>query len=178
MEVDLIRRETLEAWDWLESIVQDVTEEEANWWPDGVANSIGCTYVHIVINTDVEINRLLYGRDPLIESRWHGKAGTGVSYDSDRFDDTWARGVRVEWKLLREYGRAVHQWLSESLVDLKEEHLDLPVDMTRSGLGIWKGRDLYRLHGWNHVRMHGGEIACVKGLQGSKGYVGGVDALS
>jgi hypothetical protein len=50
--------------------------------------------------------------------------------------------------------------------------------MRRSGLGMWTGRDIYRLHGWNHVRMHGGEIACLKGLQGAKGYTRGMDALS
>ncbi len=38
--------------------------------------------------------------------------------------------------------------------------------MTRVGLGIWAGRDLYELHGINHVYIHGGEIAVLKGLHG------------
>ena len=33
-----------------------------------------------------------------------------------------------------------------------------------------KGVDFIALHGWTHVRMHGGEIACLKGLQGGEGY--------
>ncbi len=37
-------------------------------------------------------------------------------------------------------------------------------------LGIWKGIDIHSLHGWNHIKMHGGEIACLKGLQGIEGY--------
>jgi hypothetical protein len=177
METEFIRKEVIAAWDWLESIVRDVTEEQANWWPPGNANSIGITYVHIVINTDVEVGRMVYGRDPLIETRWKGQAGTGIDYDLERFDDTWKRGALVDWGVLRGYGRAVHEMLAGTLDSLTAEVLERPVDMTRSGLGIWTARDIYRLHGWNHVRMHGGEIACLKGLQGSQGYVGGVDTL-
>lgn len=164
------------AWDWLETTVSDVTDEQANWWPSGTANSIGATYLHVVINPDVEINRLLHGNVPIIESGWHGDVGQSVSYDPDRFDD-WNRGVTVQWERLHAYGRAVHTWLVDSLDELTEGDLDRPVDMTRSGLGIWKGHDLYILHGFSHVYMHGGEIACLKGLQGAKGYLGGLDAL-
>ena len=57
-----------------------------------------------------------------------------------------------------------------SLDDLTESRLNMPVDMTRSGLGMWEGRDLYELHGSNHPHIHGGEIACLKGLQGSIGW--------
>jgi hypothetical protein len=176
VEAEFIRREVAEAWAWLESVVRDVSDEEANWWPAGTANSIGSTYVHVVINTDVEINRMLYGRAPLIEARWNGEAGTGIPYDADQFDKTWVRGARVDWPLLRDYGRSVHEWLLTSANELTDEHLSWPVDMTRSGLGVWTGRDIYRLHGWNHVRMHGGEIACLKGLQGATGYVSRSDA--
>ena len=38
------------------------------------------------------------------------------------------------------------------------------------------GMDVFDLHCNKHIRMHGGEIACVKGLQGARGYLGGVDA--
>jgi hypothetical protein len=63
-----------------------------------------------------------------------------------------------------------------SLHSLTEQDLARPVDMTRAGLGMWTGWDLYALHGWRHVYLHGGEIACLKGLQGAKGYVAGFDA--
>ena len=38
----------------------------------------------------------------------------------------------------------------------------MPVDMTRAGLGMWQGRDLFELHGFEHPQMHGGEIAVLK----------------
>jgi hypothetical protein len=57
-----------------------------------------------------------------------------------------------------------------SLDALRDEQLDLPVDMTRAGLGMWQGRDLYELHGFAHPHIHGGEIALLKGLQGGIGW--------
>ena len=65
--LDFLRGQVRAAWDWLETTVSDVTDEQANLWPPGTANSIGASYVHMVINPDVEINRLLYGQVPIIE---------------------------------------------------------------------------------------------------------------
>ena len=89
-----------------EETVADVTAEQANWWPPGTANSIGATYLHVVINTDVEMNRLIHRREPLVESKWNGDVGQGFAYYPDRFD-RWVRHAAVEWDVLRDYGRAV-----------------------------------------------------------------------
>ena len=173
--VDFLRQQVRRAWDWLETTVSDVTDEQANWWPPGTANSIGAGYLHTVINPDVEINRLLFGRVPIIERDWGGDVGQGTRYDPDRFDQ-WTRGMHVQWDRLHSYGRAVHSWLVGSLDELTEPDLARPVDMSRAGLGMWTGLDLYVLHGFSHIYQHGGEIACLKGLQGATGYLGGVDA--
>jgi hypothetical protein len=168
-EIDIVRSRSAKAWDWLEETVQDVSPAEANWWPPGTANSIGATYLHIVINTDVEINRLLLGRVPLVEAQWHGEVGQGGTYDPERFD-RWVRHRNVDWAVLRAYGRAVHAAFIGSLAAIGDGDLDAPVDMTRAGLGIWQGRDLLWLHGFEHVHIHGGEIACLKGMQGGIGW--------
>ena len=34
-------------------------------------------------------------------------------------------------------------------------------------LGMWTGLNIYILHGYDHPKLHGGEIACLKGLQGA-----------
>lgn len=77
----------------------------------------------------------------------------------------------MSWDRLRDYGRAVHAAFVESLDELSEEHLAMPVDMTRAGLGMWEGRDLLQLHGVDHPRIHGGEIACLKGMLGGVGWI-------
>jgi hypothetical protein len=168
-EIDLLRRRSTKAWGWFEETVSTVTAEQANWWPPGTANSIGATYLHVVINTDVEINRLIHRSEPLVESRWGGNVGQGVPYEPDRFD-RWVRHVPVDWGVLREYGRAVHTAFVDALDNLTDEQLDQSVDMRRAGLGIWQGRDLYQLHGCDHPHIHGGEIAVLKGIQGGIGW--------
>jgi hypothetical protein len=57
-----------------------------------------------------------------------------------------------------------------SLDELSEGHLEMSVDMTRVGLGVWAGRGMVELHGIDHPRIHGGEIACLKGLQEGVGW--------
>ncbi len=168
-EVDVLRRQSTKSWGWFEDTVSDVTTEQANWWPPGTANSIGATYLHVVINADVEVNRLIHHGEPLVE-QWGGNVGQPLEYDPDRFD-RWVRHGPVEWGLLRRYGRAVHASVLASLDGLTEAQLDMPVDMTRAGLGMWQGRDLFDLHGYSHPQQHGGEIAVLKGLQGGVGHI-------
>jgi hypothetical protein len=59
----------------------------------------------------------------------------------------------------------VESWLER----LTPELLAREVDMTPFGLGIWTGLDIYNLH-VHHPRIHGGEIACIKGLLGASGW--------
>ena len=173
-EVELIRDRTRRAWDWLEMVVGDVSPERANWIPPGTANSIAAGYLHILINTDVEIRRIMYGREPLVERDWRGDVGQGVPYDPPQFDAWPPRDTQMDWSRLRAYGRAVHEWLlGEAVPALTAADLALPVDMTRSGLGIWTGRELWCLHGFDHPRIHGGEIAALKGMQAGRGYTTG-----
>lgn len=141
----------------------------ANWWPPGTANSIGATYLHVVINTDVEIRRLILDREPLVETVFGGEVGQPGPYLPDQFD-RWLLHADVDWVRLRQYGQAVHADLDAWLDELTIAHLEKPVDMTRADLGIWEGRELIDLHGSHHVRIHGGEIAVLKGLQGGAGW--------
>lgn len=167
-EVDVLRRQSAKSWSWFEDTVDDVTAELANWWPPGTANSIGATYLHVVINADVEINRLIHHRDPLVE-QWDGAVGQPLPYDPERFD-RWVRHGPVDWTVLRRYGREVHASVLQTVDRMTEARLEVPVDMTRAGLGMWQGRDLIELHGVVHPSQHGGEIAVLKGLQGRVGH--------
>jgi hypothetical protein len=168
-EVDVLRRQSLKSWRWLEDTVNGVAAEQANWWPPGTANSIGATYLHVVINADVEINRLILQREPLVE-QWSGEVGQPLPYNSQRFD-RWVRRGPVEWEMLRRYGRAVGALVLETVERITEAQLDMPVDMRRAGLGMWQARELIELHGVEHPMQHGAEIAVLKGLQGAVGHL-------
>ena len=77
-ELELLVSRSTRAWAWLEDTVLDVAPEQANWWPPGTANSIAATYLHVVLNTDVEINRLALDRPPLIEGPLERRRGPGL----------------------------------------------------------------------------------------------------
>ena len=149
-EADLIRRRSNKAWDWLEDTVTDVSAEQAKWWPPGTANSIGSTYLHVVINTDVEINRLLTGREPLIEPQWVETWGKAYAATPS--------GLTVGFATATAIGRrrgttGVRCTLASSDRSTSSPWINCakPVDMTPVGLGTWPGRDVYHLHGIEHV---------------------------
>ena len=93
--------------------MHDVTADQANWWPPGTANSIGATYLHVVINTDVEINGCCWVRHLSSRVMARGRRPERP-YDPEHFD-RWDRHVAVDWEKLRAYGRAVHVAFVESL---------------------------------------------------------------
>lgn len=168
--LDELRYEAKSSYDWLEAIVSDVSDEQANWRPPGRANTIALTYFHIVGNADEDLNEHLFQRPQLSDGAWRGRTGVGTG------PSAWAAGERVDWTALREYGRAMHAFVLETLDSLTEADLQRRVSMGSEVLGIWEGIEVIRLTVGRHIWMHGGEIACLKGLQGAKGYLSGKDA--
>lgn len=62
--IELLRGQTKKAWEWLETTIDDVTEEQANWQPSGTANPIGANYAHLLITADAGFNTQLLGGMP------------------------------------------------------------------------------------------------------------------
>jgi hypothetical protein len=170
--IEFLRTQAEASQDWLESVVVDVSTEQANWRPPGIANTIAATYAHTVINCDVDLNRHLLGRTPLVDREWGSDPGLGRKY-SDFLE--WA-GLEVDWPVLRRYGEAVRGVVVDVVGTLSAEDLARRVDWSGYGLGVWTGLEVVDLTVCRHVYMHGGEIACLKGLQGSRGYTQGLDA--
>ncbi len=167
--VDLLRYQIKETYAWLEMTLSDITGEQANWQPPGVANPIGATYAHLVITADAGFNSQLHGSMPIMATQFKGQVGLSQMPHAAGGWRDWGRLV-VDWEALREYGRAVETCIDGYLDSLCASELALRVDMTAHDLGIWKGIDIYNLHGISHPRLHGGEIACLKGLQGRPGW--------
>ena len=160
----LLRFQIRECYAWLEMTLSDITEEQANWQPPGIANPIGATYAHLMITADAGFNSQLHGGMPIMATEFAGQIGLSEMPHAAGGWHDWSR-LRVDWALLRRYGRAVGECLERYLNGLSEEELQLRVDMSAHGLGVWKGLDIYNLHGISHPRLHGCEIACLKGLQ-------------
>lgn len=167
--IELLRWQTRKAYEWLEETISDITQEQANWQPAGTANPIGANYAHVMITADAGFNTQLFGGMPIMATKFKGQIGLSEMPHAAGGWHDWSR-LRVDWHRLRDYGRAVRECVERHVDSLTPEGLERRVDMTAHGLGIWKGLDIVDLHGQHHVRIHGGEIACLKGLQGGQGY--------
>jgi hypothetical protein len=164
-----LRWEARASYEWLDSIVSDISPQQATWQPPGRANTIASTYAHIVRNADEDLNQRFLRRPLLSDGPWRGRTGLPPG------PCEWDPGVSIDWLALREYGRAIADFVVETVDSLTEEDLRRTVDLSTPDRAVWLGIDIVRLTVGRHVSMHGGEIACLKGLQGAKGYLRGLD---
>ena len=79
--------------------------------------------------------------------------------------------MHIDLNALRAYAQATYAASDEYLATLADEQLLQAVDLSGIGLGTptiqWILSDVVV----GHAYSHGGEIACLKGLQGIQGYV-------
>jgi len=155
----------------LEQTMADVTPELVQWLPPGVANPIGATYAHAVVSEDTLLNDMLKGAPSLAGTAFAGK--TGLSEMPPRAGEgyaEWTRTVQIDLPALRAYAQAVYHGTSDYLSALSAADLERPVDLSGFGLGEQNvAFVLTNILDW-HIDAHCGEISCLKGLQGAKGY--------
>lgn len=168
--VSVLRQQLKEAHNWLEVTMEGVTAEQAHWKPQGKANPIAACYVHVVLAEDFLVNALFKGGAPLAASTWLGK--TGISEMPPLPGEggswfAWGRRVRVDLPAARRYAEAVYESSDKLFESLKEG--DLTKEM-KSPAGVQTGLWLINNGLIGHFRDFTGEISCLKGLQGLKGY--------
>ncbi|MGB6411445.1 MAG: DinB family protein [Candidatus Deferrimicrobiaceae bacterium] len=175
--ISLLREQLKTINELLEGTVDDVTQEQAHWIPPGVAMPIGATYAHVVVSQDGVINGMLKGGAPLFASKYAGK--TGLSEMPPDFDpekpglpdwSAWSRKVKVDLPAFRKYAQAVYAASDEYLATLRGKDLDRPIDLTALGFGQSTVGFLVNNAVLGNAFTHCGEISCLKGLQGKKGY--------
>ena len=156
----------------LEGTMQDVTEAQAHWSPPGIAHPVGASYAHIITGEDVMVNGLVQGKPPMFATSWAGKAGFSEPPPMpDQGDwDQWARNVKIDLGQLRQYAQAVYQNTDAFLASLDGTGLQRELDLAafhlgKQTLGWFLGNILL-----SHTHHHCGEVSCLKGIQGAKGY--------
>jgi hypothetical protein len=175
--ISLLRELMKNVNDLLEGTMADVTPEQAHWIPPGAAMPIGAHYAHVVLSQDGAVNGVFKGGVPLFAVGWAGKNGVSElppSPDPGKpgFTDWsgWSRKVKVDLPAMRKYAMAVYAATDEYLATLSPEDLERPVDLTALGLGKstmgWVITNGIVGNGFTHC----GEISCLKGLQGKRGY--------
>ena len=169
--ISVIRQQFQGAHGLVEATMQGVTQQQAHWAPPGTANPLGATYAHVVIGEDSILNRMARGAQPLSETTWAGKLGLSEPPPGQGGDLAgWSRRVQVELPALQKYAQAVYANTDEWLASLKPEDLQRPVDLSGFGLGQQNLAFLVAGIMLQHANNHCGEISCLKGLQGAKGY--------
>jgi DinB superfamily len=153
--------------EFLENTAAGVTADQANWQPPGLAHTIGANYGHVVFGEDAVINAVVRGGAPLMATRFAGKTGASEPPPPGMEWADWASRVKIDLPALREYAREVYGSTDGYLTSISDADLDREIDMGSTGK-FPLGRLLTIMMG--NVAWHTGEIACLKGLQGAKGY--------
>ena len=167
----LVRQQYKGAHDLLEATMKDVTPELAQWTPPGVANPLGATYVHIISAEDFLLSGMVRGTKPLAATAFAGKMGASEPPPGPGPGlDEWARRVKVDLPQLRAYAQAVYKQTDDWLASLSPDDFDKPIDMSGFGMGQQPMSTLVAGIILQHINNHLGEISCLKGLQGAKGY--------
>ena len=173
MESTVLIREQMESGHgFLEMTLADVTTEQLGWLPPGKANPLGATFAHLVLGEDFLINGMLRGAAPLAAAAFAGKTGLGEMAPAPGQGDwgEWGRRVKIDLGPLRAYAKAVFGATDVYLGALSPADLDRQIDLSALGLGNHSLAWVLTNGGVGHVYGHMGEIACLKGLQGARGY--------
>jgi hypothetical protein len=81
----------------------------------------------------------------------------------------WARRVQIDLDAIRPYAQAVFANTAAWLAAIDDDELAKPFDMTAFGMGMQTKSVLLAMLIGN-VFAHCGEISCLKGLRGGRGY--------
>ncbi|MBI4269555.1 MAG: DinB family protein [Candidatus Rokubacteria bacterium] len=175
--VSLLREHYQAAIQLLEGTMEGVTPEQAHWVPPGTAHPIGANYAHVVVGQDLLVNGRLKDGTPLFAGTRAGR--TGLNELPPRPDPAkpgfpdwsrWARQVKIDLGGLRSYAREVYAATDAYLASLTDADLTRTVDLSALGLGQMPVKQLLLRALLGNTLTHCGEISCLKGLQGSKGY--------
>lgn len=175
--VSLMRYQVRWAREWFDGTVANVTAEQAAWAPPGIANPLGATYAHLVMAEDMIVQGLLRQTTPEYAAAFAGRTGLSEPMPQPHADwgpeyHAWAGRVRVDLAALKEYMLAVRAATDEYLESLTDADLGRTLDLSAMGPGRQPLAWVLTTMIVNHYAMESGEIACLKGLQGARGYPG------
>jgi hypothetical protein len=168
--VELLQYSLDNAFGLLGQVTADLTQEQADWVPPGIANPIGGTYWHVLSSVDHIVHKWCQGQEPLSESAgWREKALTVSLPEPEHGGDylAYLRAICVDLPMLDEYAQAVRGEVQGWLGSLAPADLERQIETPVGELSL--GQLLETFVVW-HLNAHCGEIAALKGCQGARGY--------
>jgi hypothetical protein len=193
--VDLIHYALDLAFEHLELQVKDLTQEQVDWLPPGIANPIGALYWHTIAYCDQLVHEwcmepfvdlaieewfeakrakreLGMGQAPLRHSAgWQEKVVLALPPENPE-DPYWdvrtvREGLRVDLPALHDYAHATAQTLQDWVASLTLVDLERMIPTPFGDYNQGKFLEYFII--W-HINVHCGEISALKGCQGLKGY--------
>ena len=152
----------------LGQVTADLTQEQADWTPPGIANPIGGLYWHTITSLDMVVHGWGMGKDPLFQTEgWKEKVVISSAANERKDHPPEMRETRVDLAALREYEKVVVEVIQNWLGSLTPEDLERQVKTPIGELGLAQMIETFVI--W-HINAHCGEISAMKGCQGAKGY--------
>jgi hypothetical protein len=154
--------------DLLEQTIAECSPETLGHNPPGATiTGIGSIYAHVVFSEDNIVHGMLQGKSPIYRTQnWAGRVNVEMPSPGE-FNAEWARGVKLNLPIFREYAKSVHAATDAYLAGLSEADLDRKLQTGFMGEQT-VAFVVANVLGW-HAAEHTGEIAALKGVQGLKG---------
>jgi len=152
----------------LRQVTADLTQEQADWMPPGIANPIGGLYWHTIASTDLIIHKWSMGQAPLSRrDGWQEKVLVESRPEESTDQPPQIRDTRVYLPVLHEYAKVISKTAQKWLASLTLEDLERKIDTPVGELNLAQLLESFVV--W-HINVHCGEIAALKGCQGATGY--------
>jgi uncharacterized damage-inducible protein DinB len=148
--------------------VGDLTAEQAAWSPGGAANGIGAELLHLLSAEDMFLC-MMTGRQPQATGAFAGKTGASEPHPVGNYSD-WAKRVKADLPQVKDYMQAVFKSTEDYVASLSPDDLDKEIDLSSAGMGKMSLGGFITTIAIVHTSNHVGEISCMKGIQGAKGY--------
>jgi hypothetical protein len=166
--VDLLSYSLQNAFGILSQVTSDLTQEQADWTPPGIANPIGALYWHCLSSVDHVVCRWCRTEPLLADAAgWRDRVLAGSSPGAGEETVEQMRAIRVDLPALYEYAGAVQQDVLGWLASLTPADLERIMNTPIGDLSLAQLLETFVI--W-HVNAHCGEISALKGCQGAKGY--------
>jgi hypothetical protein len=155
----------------LEGTIADVTTKIALSQPIGLARSIGSYYAHVLIVEDLAVNAMLRKQKPLFALEWKDRTGFDGPAPADPGQwIAWSSKARSDVVSSREYARSVFAETTAYMGSIMDVDLSNPLDLSSIGFGQQTVGWLISVFVVANCNWHTGEISCLKGGHGLKGY--------
>lgn len=166
--VDALRSAFNASYFWYDGTIANVSEDQANYRPEGRAHAIATLATHIQQSEDWFFNQLMKGGETMWETEgWGDKLGLpNVMQMQDGAEVTIEGGL----ERLKPYQDAVRANTAAYLDGLTDEDLDDELDLSSMGVGTMRRADVIANFVLGNTFAHTGEISAIQGVQGATGY--------